>query len=202
MGKKSNKTTNKTIYGNTTTTNPYVTSKTDNEGTVSVFNKGNAFDTVNNFVNKNMGNLLDQYLNPSLNTTTNQSKMNSYINTLNAETSKNLENNIINPLSNRNMLRSSQATNLYNNLANSNASNIAGYTNELLSTSQADTAKVLSNLMLQYMNAYSALANNQQQSLATSQGNASRSQEGSGGGVDSSQLLQIAATMALQAMSS
>ena len=46
MGKKSTKTTSKTVYGNTTTTNPYVTSKTTNTGTVSNFNPNTTFDTI------------------------------------------------------------------------------------------------------------------------------------------------------------
>ena len=90
---------------------------------------------------------------------------------MNSETVKNLENNIINPLSKRNMVRSSQATNLYNNLAQNNASQIANFSNELLSNSQTETAKILTNLMLMYMNGYNAISDNQQQSLATSKGN-------------------------------
>lgn len=177
MGKKSSKTTSKTVYGNTTTTNPYVTSATNNKGTTTMFNPGSAFGTVNNFVNQNMGGLLDQYLNPSLDSTTNQAKMNSFINALNNETSKNVENNIINPLSNRNMIRSSQATNLYNNLAKENANQISNYANELLANSQTDTASMLSTLMLMYMNGYNVLSDTQKQSLSASQGNATKTQK-------------------------
>ena len=122
MGKKSSKTNNKTVYGNTTTTNPYVTSKTDNKGTVSTFNPGTAYDTINNFVNSNMNNLLDEYLNPTLNSVTNQAKLNNFMKTLSSQTTQNLENNIINPLSKRNMVRSSQATDMYNKLLQANAS--------------------------------------------------------------------------------
>lgn len=172
MGKKSSKTTTKTVYGNTTTSNPYATSQTTNNGTVTTLNPGTALDSVNNFVNANMGKLLDEYLNPSLNSTTNQAKMNSFVNTLNSETAKNIENNIVNPLSNRNMVRSSQATNMYNNLASTNANAIGNYANELLSTSQKDTASMLGNLMLMYMNGYNVASDTQKQSLSTSQGNA------------------------------
>lgn len=172
MGKKSTKTTNKTMYGNTTTTNPYVTAQTTNNGTVTTLNKGTAFDSINNFVNMNMDKLLDEYLNPNLNSTTNQAKLNSFVNTLNSQTATNLENNIINPLSKRNMIRSSQATDLYNNLASTNANAIGNFTNDLLSASQKDTAAMLNNLLLMYMNGYGAIADTQQQSLATSQGNA------------------------------
>lgn len=202
MGKKSSKTTSKTVYGNTTTTNPFITSNTTNSGTTSVFNPNTAFNSINNFVNKNMDGLLDEYLNPSLNSLTNQSKMNSYINNLNAQSYRNLENNIINPLSNRNMIRSSQATNMYNNLAENNAAQIGGYANELLSSSQAETAKVLSNLMLMYMNGYNALADTQKQSLQTSQGNSTKTNSGNAGSAtDMSQMMQMALQVAMLASS-
>lgn len=199
MGKKS-KTTNTTVYGNTTTTNPYVTSQTTNNGTTTSFNQGNAFDSINNFVNSNMSKLLEEYLNPSLESTTNQSKLNSYMNTLNTQTAQNLENNIVNPLSNRNMVRSSQATNLYNNLAQTNANLIGNYANELLSSSQSDTASLLSNLMLLYMNGYNVLSDTQKQSLQTSQGNATTTQTSSSSGIDSSQLMSLALQLALSNM--
>ena len=148
MGKKSSKTTSKTVYGNTTTTNPYVTSQTTNNGTTSVFNPDSALGKINEYVNNNMDSLLEEYLNPTLNSVTNQAKMNSFTDTLNSETTKNMENNIVNPLSRRNMIRSSQATNMYNNLAKNNAAQVGAYANELLGNSQSETAKVLSNLIL------------------------------------------------------
>ena len=197
MGKKSNKTTSKTVYGNTTTTNPFITSQTTNKGTTSNFNKGTAFDSINNFVNTNMNSLLDEYLNPSLNSVTNQAKMNAYINALNSESAKSLENNVINPLSNRNMIRSSQATDLYNNLAQSNAGQIGAYANELLANSQSETANVLTNLMLMYMNGYNAMADNQKQSLSTSQGNATKSQNTTESSNLANQLSQLALQLAM-----
>lgn len=200
MGKKSSKTTTQTVYGNTSTTNPFVTSQTNNNGTVTALNKGTALDSINNFVNKNMDKLLEEYLNPTLNSTTNQAKMNSYINALNSETTKNLENNIINPLSNRNMVRSSQATNMYNNLANTNANAIENYANYLLSNSQQETANLLSNLMLLYMNGYNVVSDAQRQSLSTSQGNASTTSKTTQSSDLTSQLLNMATQIALQSM--
>ena len=201
MGKKSSKTTTSTVYGDTTTTNPYVTSHTNNSGTVSSFIKDTAFDTINNFVNSNIGNLLHEYLNPTLNSVTNQAKLNSYINTLNNESAKAMENNIINPLSRRNMVRSSQATNMYNNLAQNNASQIANYAQNLLAGSQKDTASLLSNLILLYMNGYNVLNDTQRQSLATSQGNATKtnSSGGNSASMDTSQMMQLVTQMALLA---
>lgn len=202
MGKKSSKTTSKTVYGNTTTSNPYFTSQTNNNGTTTIFNPNTAFNSVNNFVNKNMNSLLDEYLNPTLNSITNQAKMNSYINTLNSESKKNLENSIINPLSNRNMIRSSQATDLYNNLAQNNAGQIGNFVNELLANSQENTAKMLTNLMLLYMNGYNAMSDTQKQSLATSQGNATNNSSTIEQDNLASQMMQIALQAAMSSLAS
>ena len=170
MGKKSS-TTSK-VYGNTTTSNPYATATTNDSGTTAAFQPGTALDSVYNFVNNNINSLLDEYLNPSLDSATNQAKLNEYTNTLATESLKNLENNIINPLSNRNMIRSSQATDLYENLSDANTDSLSSYINELLSESQDNTASVLNNLLSAYMLGYNVISDMQNQSLQTSAGNA------------------------------
>lgn len=203
MGKKSKSTsTSKTIYNNTTTTNPYVTSRTDNSGTASNFNKGTAFDTINDFVNSNISNLLDEYLNPSLNSTTNKAKMNAFSNTLANQSAKSLENDIINPLSQRNMVRSSQATNMYNNLLQNNVNQIGDYANQLLSTSQKETATLLNNLLTYYLSGYDVLSDNQKQSLQTSAGNATRTNTNTGenGFNYTSTISNLASRLALSAL--
>lgn len=200
MGKKSTNTTSKTVYGNTTTTNPFVTSQTTNNGTISEFKPNTAFNTINSYVNKNIGGLLDEYLNPTLNSTTNKAKMDAFINNINAQSSKSLENNIINPLSQKNMIRSSQATNLYKNLAENNANQIGSYTKELLSTSQQDTAKLLNNLMLLYLNGYNAISENQKQSLLTSQGNSSKTENSTDPNAFNSEMAQIALQLVMASM--
>ena len=199
MGKKSKKTTSSTVYGNTTTVNPYVTSQTTNQGTVSAFKENTAFNSINNFVNKNIDQLLNEYLNPTLNSTTNQSKMNSFVNTLNNLSAQSLENNIINPLSRRNMIRSSQATDMYRNLALNNANQISSYAQELLGNAQKDTASLLTNLMLLYMNGYNVMNDTQSQSLATSQGNATKTNSTGNGNslMSSAQMMQMATQMAM-----
>ena len=166
MGKQSQNSTSTTskIYGNTTTNNPYASATTNNSGTTANFQPGTALDSIYNFVNKNMDSLLDEYLNPNLNSTTNQAKLNS-------ETYKNLENNIINPLSNRNMVRSSQATDLYKNLSDQNASSLSSYINDLLADSQENTASMMNNLLAAYMQGYNVISDMQNQSLQTSAGN-------------------------------
>ena len=173
MGKQSQNSTSTTskIYGNTTTNNPYASATTNNSGTTANFQPGTALDSIYNFVNKNMDSLLDEYLNPNLNSTTNQAKLNAYTNKLNSETYKNLENNIINPLSNRNMVRSSQATDLYKNLSDQNASSLSSYINDLLADSQENTASMMNNLLATYMQGYNVISDMQNQSLQTSAGN-------------------------------
>ena len=173
MGKQSQNSTSTTskIYGNTTTNNPYASATTNNSGTTANFQPGTALDSIYNFVNKNMDSLPDEYLNPNLNSTTNQAKLNAYTNKLNSETYKNLENNIINPLSNRNMVRSSQATDLYKNLSDQNASSLSSYINDLLADSQENTASMMNNLLAAYMQGYNVISDMQNQSLQTSAGN-------------------------------
>lgn len=172
---KSNNSTSSTsskVYKNTTTSNPYVSSTTNNKGTKSSFVEGSAYDTVNKFVNQNAAKLLDEYLNPSLDSVTNKSKLNNFANTLSSTAKASLENDIINPLSDRNMVRSSQATNMYKNLSNNLSNNVATYANELLSNSRSETASMLNTLLAAYMDGFNVINENQNTSLATSQGNA------------------------------
>lgn len=181
MGGKSttttNNTTSKKVLGESTTSNPFVTSKTNNNGTNSFFTEGSAFGTINDFFNDNVQNLLQSYLNPSLDSTTNKASLNAFQKNLNSMANQNLENNIINPLSQRNMIRSSQATDMYNNLQESLNDSIAEYSKELIANSQEGSAEMLNNLMNLYLNGFNAIASNQAQSLNTSQGNASQTSQ-------------------------
>lgn len=170
MGKQS-QTTSK-VYGNTTTSNPYATATTNNSGTTSALKEGTALDTIYNYVNNNISSLLDEYMNPNINSATNQAKLNAYTSALNSEAYKSLENNIINPLSNRNMIRSSQATDLYKNLSDSTTDSLSSYVNELIAESQENTAAMMNNLLSAYMQGYNVISDTQNQSLQTSAGNA------------------------------
>lgn len=174
MGKSSTKTTQSNILGQSTTSNPYVVSSTNNSGTSTSFKDGTALNSVYNFVNRNIDSLLDEYLNPNINSTTNQTKLNTFANNLNATTQKNLENNIINPLSRRNMIRSSHANDLYKNLSEQNVDSISSYISDLLTESENNAASKLNTLLNAYMQGYNVIADNQQQSLDTSVQNATR----------------------------
>lgn len=176
--KSKSSSTSTTNYKTTTTSNPYVTSTTSNNGTTTKLQPNTAISQVYNFTNKNIDQLLNDYLNPSIDTAQNQAKLNTYTKTLNEQTRKALENNIIAPLSQRNMIRSSQATDLYNNLANKQADTVNDYTTELLSSSQNDTANVINTLMNLAFQGYNVVSGNQAQSLQTSAGNATTNSKG------------------------
>lgn len=171
----------KTTYGNTSTVNPYYETKTDDKGnTVSNFKQGTAGQTTYDFVNQNISGLLDNYLNPSLNSATNQARMNAFTKNLNTESSNALQNNIINPLANNNMIRSSQATNMYNNLSNQMNDKIADYSNELIANDQASTQDMINTLMGLYTTGYTGANTEENASLKASSGNATTTGKSSG----------------------
>jgi len=132
--------------------NPFYTTVTDRNGnTTTKFVSGTAGEQAYNYVNQNLSGLLQDYLNPNINSATNQAKLNQF----KKQQAANLQNNIISPLANRNMIRSSQATNMYNNLSNQ----AADYTNNLIANSQQDTWNMINNLVNLYSQAYSGMAN-------------------------------------------
>ena len=85
---------------------------------------------------------------------------------------KALENNIINPLTQRNMIRSSAAANMYSNLAEAMNDSISDYSAELLANSQRNTGDMINLLMNAYLQGHNAVNGNQALSLQTSAGNA------------------------------
>lgn len=161
-----------TTYSKTTTSNPYITSTTNNKGTTTKWQDGTALKSINDFTNSNIDSLLNEYLNPSLDNATNQAKMKMFSKTLEENTRKNLENDIIAPLAQRNMIRSSQATDMYNQLAKQNNEAISDYATSLLASSQNDSANVINNLMNYVLQGWNVVNGNQAMSLNTSQGNA------------------------------
>lgn len=153
--------------------NPFYTTKTDANGnTKTDFVKGTAGQQAYNFVNNNLSTLLNNYLHPSLDSVTNQAKLSQF----NKQQSQNLQNNIINPLANRNMIRSSQATNMYNNLSNQ----AADYANNLLATDQDNTWNMINNLVNLYSQAYNGMANDTSTTMNYSVGSGNTTTKTSG----------------------
>lgn len=170
--KSKSKSTSQTTYSKTTTDNPYVTSVTDNNGTTTTLKEGTAYKSVYDYMNKNMDSLLEEYRNPTINSETNQSLLKNYTKTLNEESTKALENNIINPLAQRNMLRSSGANNLYSDLSKHLTDSISNYTAQLLANSQKNTGDMIALLTNAYLQGQNAVNGNQALSVSTSSGNA------------------------------
>ena len=159
--------TTKTIKP-TSQTNPYFSTTTDKKGnTVTKFNEGTASEKAFNFVNNNISGLLNNYLNPSLNDPTTQAKLQQF----NKTQQQNLQNNIISPLAQNNMLRSSQATNMYNNLSNQ----AADYSKELIANSHDDTWNMINNLLSLYSSAYNGTANEESMGINASIGSGNTS---------------------------
>lgn len=180
--KSKSNTSSQTTYSKTTTKNPYVTSVTDNSGTTTTLNDGTAYKSIYDYTNANMDDLLEEYRNPTLDSPTNQALLKSYTDNLNKQSLKALENNIINPLTQRNMVRSSAATNMYNNLTQLMNDSISDYSANLLANSQANTANMINLLMNAYLQGHNAVNGNQALSLQTSSGNAYTSGSSSSSG--------------------
>lgn len=156
--KSSSNSESKTSFSNVSQNNPFYSTSVDKDGNInSTFKNGSAGQTAYNFVNQNISDLLNSYLNPSLDSVTNRAKMNEF----NKAQQQNLQNNIISPLANNNMIRSSQATNMYNNLSNQ----AADYSNQLLANSQADTWNMINNLVNLYSQAYTGIGNEQNSAI-------------------------------------
>ena len=83
------------------------------------------------------------------------------------------------------------------NLAQANASAISNYANQILAETQSDVGTMLTNLMLLYMNGYNVLSDTQQQSLTTSQGNSTKSENSTESTIKATDLTQLALQMAM-----
>lgn len=174
MGKSSNSSSSsQTQYGKTSTTNPFFKSKTDSNGnTTTNFVKGTAGETAYNFVNNNLQGLLNNYLSPSLDDPTYKARTELFNKNMNEIGNQQMQNNIISPLVRNNMITSSQATNMYNNMYNQMNDSIADYNKELIANQRSDTESMIRTLMDMYSQAYQGTSSNQNTSLNASAGNA------------------------------
>ena len=161
-----------TQYNPTNYRTPYVTVHTDSGGTTSSFNKGTWFGDINDYANQNASQMLEEWRNPNLNSATNQAKIQAYNKQVDTNTRNALENNIIAPLSQRNMIRSSQATNMYNGLAKSLADNYDTFITNLLANSSEETGKMIDQLTNWYMQGHNVLNQAEQNAINQASGNA------------------------------
>ena len=143
-GKKS-----KVEYAPTTSTTPYATAYTSKYGNSATLNP--FLTQMNSKIENTIPSLIDTLLNPSLDNPTTKAKQNLFYRQFNEDSNKAFENNLINPLSKRNMLRSSAATNLFNSFADSQNEQIANFNDELIANNQTDTTNLINTLMNCYL---------------------------------------------------
>lgn len=150
-------------FQSTTSTSPYATATSTNSGTNVKLN--DFLTNTNAWVEKSMPSLYNQLLNLSFDNPATKAKSGLFNNAFTESSNNAFENNLINPLSSRNMLRSSASTNMYNNFAKDQNDTLSTFNNQLIADNTADT----SNLMNQLMNVYLLGANLGNQAVSTAQ---------------------------------
>ena len=172
MGKGSSSSTDSTtqnIYGNTTTKNPFFNSSTDSKGnTVTKFAGSNAqmYKNLQNSLNNSLASLSGAGLDASA-----QAYVNQMQNQLNKQSQQYMQNNIISPLVRNNMVRSSQATDMYNNMYNQNSELMRDYNDKALQDAYTRNLNLYNTLFDNYSKLYQGVASNQNTSLNASSGN-------------------------------
>lgn len=150
-------------FQTTTSTSPYATATSTKNGTTVKLN--DFLTNTNAWVEGSLPGLYHQLLNPSLDNPVTKAKSDLFNQSFSEASNKAFENNLINPLANRNMVRSSAATNMYNNFAKDQNDTISQFNNQLIADNTQDT----SNLINQLMNIYLLGANLSNQAVSTAQ---------------------------------
>ncbi len=153
-------------YASTTSTNPYATGKASGSG--SSYELNNFLTDTNKYVESSMPGLYNQLLNPSLDNPTTKARSDLFYKTFNEDAKKSFENNLINPLSSRNMMRSSVATDLGNKFQKDSTDAISTFDNSLIANNSADTSNLINTLM----NLYLTGSNLGQQAISNAKGDA------------------------------
>lgn len=153
-------------YSSATSSNPYASATADKNGSSYTLNP--FLSQTNQFVENNLPNLYNQLLNPSLSNPVTQARSELFYNQFKKDSNKAFENNLINPLLERNMVRSSAMNDLSNQFVQNQNENIANFNNQLISNNLSDT----SNLISQLMNLYLTGANLGQQAISNAKGDA------------------------------
>ena len=182
--------------------NPYATAFMSKFGSAYALNP--FLSKQNSLIERNLPQLFNQILNPSSQSKISQAQTKTFTNDLNVMSREAFENNIINPLAERRMLRSSLLNDLTNNLQQTQTKQIADFKNEQLSNS----SKEAMDLVNFFMNQYKTNASFGQQALkeAMTGGNALNSYntniyKQSSGGISAKEIGQsIAAIAAIAAM--
>ncbi len=121
--------------------------------------------------NRDFNQFYDEWKNPSLDSVTNQARIAAYDKEMNKGLQNDYYNNILNPLANSNMLRSSQATNMYNNLTNQALEKRNDFTNNLLAQSEENAYNRLKALYDAYAQGQAAMSGDLNSAIQMANGN-------------------------------
>ena len=148
-------------YQSFTAQNPYASAYMNQFG--SGFSLNPFLTSQNQFIEQTVPTLYTNLLNPSLNNPIYQARTQAFTNALNTQSKNAFENNIINPLSKRRMLRSSLLNDLSNNLQKNQTAQVADFNTNQIANSLNDTQSLINFLMNQYGNnanyGYNTLSN-------------------------------------------
>ena len=153
-------------YASTTSTNPYATGKANSSG--SSYELNDFLTNTNKYVESSMPGLYTQLLNPSLDNATTKARSDLFYKTFNEDSTKAFENNLINPLSSRNMVRSSTMNDLSNKFQKDQTDTISNFNDQLIANNTTDTTNLINTLM----NLYLTGANLGQQAVSNAKGDA------------------------------
>jgi len=135
-------------YQSVTSNNPYAKAYANYFGNGYTLNK--FLTQQNKTIEETVPQLYQRLLNPTLDDAVSQARTQAFTKAFNAQSKNAFENNLINPLSERNMLRSSLMNDMTKNFQETQASQIADFNTELLSNSVSDTQALIELMMNQY----------------------------------------------------
>ena len=137
-------------YPTVTSSNPYATATINASGANYTLNP--FLTAQNKTIEKTVPMLYQRLLAPSLEDPVSLARRRAFAKVFNNDAKVSFENNLVNPLSQRGMLRSSLLNDMANNLQNSQTAQLANFNNNLLANSIADTQSLANFYMNQYAN--------------------------------------------------
>ena len=189
--------TQKPSYATVTSSNPYATAISNGFGSAYTLNP--FLTKQNKAIEAAVPQLYQKLANPTLDDPISKARTQAFTKSLNSQSNQAFENNIINPLSQRRMLRSSLVNDLANNLQANQTSQIADFNTNQLANSLTDAQSLINFYMNQYKNnAYfgvDTLSGNSKNSSNINSYNL-KSVGGANGSVDWGTIAKTAATAA------
>ncbi len=138
------------FYTAVTSSNPYATARVS--GTGSYYKLNDFLTNQNSTIEQAVPVLYERLMNPTINDPVSLARRQAFTNAFNIQAQNAFENNLINPLSERRMLRSSLLNDITNNLQARQTEQVPKFNNNLLANSIDDTQSLINFYMNQYKN--------------------------------------------------